>query len=786
MNKSNVLPINFSDKTTTHILGYPRMGPQRQLKWALEDYWKGQISQDQLLNEASDIRQSHWQIQLDAGLDFITAGDFALYDHVLNHSYLFGVIPERFKTQQPEGQWDTYFRMARGRSAQGDDCTACEMTKWFDTNYHYLVPEFEAQQRFQLNADVWLDELKHAQALTPNVKAVLIGPLTYLWLGKAQGEFDAIELLPQLLEVYAELLHKVSELGIEWLQLDEPILGLDLPQNWKQGFEIAYNQLKSAQLKLLIATYFSKLDDNLTLACQLPVTGLHIDGINGAQDLPNVLDRLPPYKVLSLGLVNGRNIWKADHASLLQVLTPFYETLGERLWLSTSCSLLHVPEDLEQETNLVPAIKSKFAFAKQKCFEVTALASALANYVDSQAAETVDLNTSTEPVGTQSQALIQAPIEAQTKADALKHTIEHLTEASFARSNDFKTRKVAQQAAFDLPMFATTTIGSFPQTKAIRQARLGFKQGSLSQQVYETIMSDEIQHAVKEQEAIGLDVLVHGEAERNDMVEYFGQQLQGYAFTDFGWVQSYGSRCVKPPIIASDVHRPQAMTVRWSQYAQSLTTKPMKGMLTGPITMLCWSFTREDISLKEQAFQLALALSEEVLDLERAGITMIQVDEPALREGLPLRQQDWQAYLRWAVDAFRLSVAKVKDSTQIHTHMCYAEFNDIIEAIAQLDADVITIETSRSNMELLKAFEDFNYPNDIGPGVYDIHSPIVPTQQWMEQLLKKAAQSIPAEQLWVNPDCGLKTRAWPETREALTLMVAAAKQLREQYQTVNA
>jgi 5-methyltetrahydropteroyltriglutamate--homocysteine methyltransferase len=770
MNKTNKLPIYFNDKTITHILGYPRMGPQRQLKWALEDYWKGQISQDQLLNEASDIRQSHWQIQLDAGLDFITAGDFALYDHVLNHSYLFGVIPERFKTQEPEGQWDTYFRMARGRSAQGDDCTACEMTKWFDTNYHYLVPEFEAQQRFQLNADVWLDELKQAQTHTPNVKAVLIGPLTYLWLGKAQGEFDALELLPQLLEIYAELLHKVSELGIEWLQLDEPILGLDLPQSWKQGFEIAYNQLKSAQLKLLIATYFSKLDDNLTLACQLPVTGLHIDGINGAQDLPNVLDRLPPYKVLSLGLVNGRNIWKADQAQLLQDLAPFYDALGERLWLSSSCSLLHVPEDLDQEINLVPAIKSKFAFAKQKCTEITQLASALANHVEVPAAVKPDV--------------VSASLEPQ--AYALKHTIENLTEQSFARSSEFNVRKVAQQAKFDLPMFATTTIGSFPQTKAIRQARLGFKQGSLSQQVYETIMSDEIHHAVKEQEAIGLDVLVHGEAERNDMVEYFGQQLEGYAFTDFGWVQSYGSRCVKPPIIASDVHRPQAMTVRWSQYAQSLTTKPMKGMLTGPITMLCWSFTREDISLKEQAFQLALALSEEVLDLERAGINMIQVDEPALREGLPLRQQDWHAYLRWAVDAFRLSVAKVKDSTQIHTHMCYAEFNDIIEAIAQLDADVITIETSRSNMELLKAFEDFKYPNDIGPGVYDIHSPIVPTQQWMEQLLKKAAQSIPAEQLWVNPDCGLKTRAWPETREALTLMVAAAKQLREQYQTVNA
>ena len=770
----NNINANARQNISTHVLGYPRMGAQRQLKWALEDYWKGQLTQDQLLNEAANIRQSHWQIQLDAGLDFITAGDFALYDHVLNHSYMFGVVPERFASAESGWQWDTYFRMARGRSAQGDDCAACEMTKWFDTNYHYLVPEFTEQQTFSLNGDVWLEEIKQAQALTPNVKAVLLGPLTYLWLGKTQNNGDAIDLLPQLLNVYSELLHKVSELGIEWLQLDEPILGLDLPQHWKQGFELAYNQLKSSPLKILLATYFSELDDNLTLACQLPVAGLHIDGINGKHDLPNVLDRLPPYKVLSLGLINGRNIWKADVDAILPVINDFYSTLGDRLWLASSCSLLHVPEDLDQEVNLVPQIKAQFAFAKQKCAEVSALPAQLAAQLQGD-----------------KHVLTQNPIKQTTKpldviGAELKQQIAQLTSSSFARANTFATRKTIQQQQFNLPLFATTTIGSFPQTKEIRQARLGFKQGSISQQVYETIMSEEIQHAVKEQENIGLDVLVHGEAERNDMVEYFGQQLEGYVFTDFGWVQSYGSRCVKPPIIASDVYRPQAMTVRWSQYAQSLTQKPMKGMLTGPITMLCWSFTREDISLKEQAFQLALALADEVLDLEKAGINMIQVDEPALREGLPLRQRDWQAYLRWAVDAFRLSVARVQDSTQIHTHMCYAEFNDIIEAIAELDADVITIETSRSNMELLQAFEDFKYPNDIGPGVYDIHSPIVPTQQWMAQLLQKAAQAIAPEQLWVNPDCGLKTRAWPETREALTLMVKAAKQLREQYAHVNA
>ncbi len=759
---------NKSFRPTTHVLGYPRMGKQRELKWALEDYWREGLSQEQLLTEAKEIRQQHWQVQLDAGLDWITAGDFALYDHVLNHSYMFSVVPERFNVQQETTwQWDTYFRMARGRSTQGEDGAACEMTKWFDTNYHYLVPELKAGQAFQLKSEVWLEELKQALAITPKVKAVLIGPLTYLWLSKTQDGSDPLDLLPALLDVYAQLLHQVSELGIQWLQLDEPILGLDLPQAWKQGFESAYNQLKSGTTQLMIATYFSELNDNLSLACQLPVPALHLDAVRGKGDLSKVLDRLPPYKILSLGVVNGRNIWRTDEHAVCETLKPFQEALGERLWIGSSCSLLHVPEDLDQETQLHEDIKQRFAFAKQKCAEI----SKLALHLD-QGAWKQSVSTPAEPVHTQ--------------GDELHAIISGLAEKDFRRHSEFKQRKIVQKKTFDLPAFATTTIGSFPQTNEIRQARLAFKQGSLSQMDYERAMEQEIQQAVAEQEAIGLDVLVHGEAERNDMVEYFGQQLQGYSFTQYGWVQSYGSRCVKPPVITGDIHRPEPMTVRWSQYAQSLTSRPMKGMLTGPITMLCWSFTREDIPLKTQAFQLALALQQEVLDLEAAGITMIQVDEPALREGLPLRKQDWQAYLRWAVDAFRLSVAPVKDSTQIHTHMCYAEFNDIIDAIAQLDADVITIETSRSNMELLDAFEAYQYPNDIGPGVYDIHSPIVPTQEWMVQLLRKAAKAIPPEQLWVNPDCGLKTRAWPETRAALSLMVNAAQQLRHEFAEIPA
>lgn len=756
--------VNISNKNirpTTHVLGYPRMGKQRELKWALEDYWRGGLSQEQLLTEAKDIRQQHWQVQLDAGLDWITAGDFALYDHVLNHSYMFSVVPDRFKVEQESTwQWDTYFRMARGRSTQGEDGAACEMTKWFDTNYHYLVPELKAGQAFHLKSDVWLDELKQALTLTPNVKAVLIGPLTYLWLSKTQDGSDPLDLLPALLDVYAELLHQVSELGIQWLQLDEPILGLDLPQAWKQGFESAYNQLKSGATQLMLATYFSELNDNLSLACLLPVPALHLDVVRGKGDLNKVLDRLPPYKILSLGVVNGRNIWRTDEHAVCETIKPFHEALGERLWIGSSCSLLHVPEDLDQETQLHTDIKQRFAFAKQKCAEV----SAIATRIEKGTWET-NQDLAINPKGN---------LELNAR-------LAELNEHDFRRHSAFEQRKAIQQQAFELPAFATTTIGSFPQTNEIRQARLAYKQGSLSQADYEDAMKQEIQQAVAEQESIGLDVLVHGEAERNDMVEYFGQQLEGYSFTQYGWVQSYGSRCVKPPVITSDIVRNEPMTVRWSQYAQSLTSRPMKGMLTGPITMLCWSFTREDIPLKTQAFQLALALQKEVLDLEAAGITMIQVDEPALREGLPLRKQDWQDYLRWAVDAFRLSVAPVKDSTQIHTHMCYAEFNDIIDAIAQLDADVITIETSRSNMELLDAFEAYVYPNDIGPGVYDIHSPIVPTQEWMVELLRKAAKAIPPEQLWVNPDCGLKTRAWPETRAALTLMVNAAQQLRHEF-----
>jgi 5-methyltetrahydropteroyltriglutamate--homocysteine methyltransferase len=776
-------PVSKHSPVKAHILGLPRIGPQRELKWALEDYWSKKITQSQLIDQANGLKHKNWTAQIDAGLDFVTVGDFAWYDHVLNMSSYLGVVPKRFnhKPGAPV-DLDTYFRIARGRSVKGEDAPASDMTKWFDTNYHYIVPEFSLDQQFNVNGASLIQDIKNAQTLLGSdtqknkVKPVLIGPLTYLWLGKLENNNgqdannidheDKLSLLPDLLNAYGHLLHEISLQGIEWMQIDEPILSLDLPVSWRAAFERAYNQITKGPLKILLASYFGPLNENLALACNLPVAGIHLDGVAGKKDLVNVLDKLPTYKVLSLGLVNGRNIWRNDLSKSLAILKSFYHELGDRLWVASSCSLLHSPVDLDSELNLDPELKSVLSFSLQKISEVSILASALNG--EDVSAQLSDADT----------ALLKRSQSASVHNDGVKLKVDCITEALFNRHSPYAQRSLAQKSALKLPLYPTTTIGSFPQTTDIRTARRRYKKGELSKVLYDSTMELSIQQAITEQEKIGLDVLVHGEAERNDMVEYFGEQLNGYAFTEFGWVQSYGSRCVKPPIISGDVSREKPMTINWIQYAQSLTTKPVKGMLTGPITMLCWSFAREDISLKQQAYQIGLALREEVADLENAGISIIQVDEPALREGLPLRRADWADYLKWAVDAFKLSVAVVQDTTQIHTHMCYSEFNDIIASIADLDADVITIETSRSNMELLNAFEKFNYPNEIGPGVYDIHSPIVPNQQWMQSLIEKAAERIPAHRLWVNPDCGLKTRAWPETREALTLMVKAAAALR--------
>ena len=762
-----------------HNLGFPRIGADRELKKALEAYWKGDIDQAALNAVGRELRAKHWQLQKDAGIDLVPVGDFAWYDQVLTHSLMFGAIPERFSsTLDDEGRptLDTLFAMARGASqsccggehSQGQ--YAQELTKWFDTNYHYLVPELSLDQRFELSWNELFEETAEALALGHQVKPVIIGPLTYLWLGKAKGdEFNKLDLLENLLPVYGEILTRLAEQGVEWVQIDEPILSLDLPQEWKNAFERAYHILQYSPLKKLVATYFSGLEDNLGLAVSLPVEGLHVDLVRAPDQLNAILDRLPTYKVLSLGLVNGRNVWRCDLENALAQLQQAEERFGDNLWVAGSCSLLHSPVDLDRETKLDAELKSWLAFAKQKCGEIAVLRDALNKPQDASVQKALAESRAVQESRAKSPRIHKPAVQARLAA---------ISEADSQRHSPFAARIEVQRARLNLPAFPTTTIGSFPQTASIRLARQSYKQGKLSVSEYTEAMHSEIRNAVETQERLGLDVLVHGEAERNDMVEYFAEQLDGYVFTQYGWVQSYGSRCVKPAIIFGDLSRPKAMTVEWIKYAQGLTDKVMKGMLTGPVTMLMWSFPREDVSRKEQAQQLALAIRDEVVDLEKAGIKIVQIDEAAFREGLPLRRAQWQEYLDWAVEAFRLCASGVGDQTQIHTHMCYSEFNDVIKSIAEMDADVITIETSRSDMELLDAFEAFDYPNDIGPGVYDIHSPRVPDTAEMVKLLSKAAQRIPAQRLWVNPDCGLKTRAWAETEAALINMVAAARQLR--------
>jgi len=763
-----------------HNLGFPRIGADRELKKALEAYWKGDLDQDGLQAVGRELRATHWQLQKKAGIELLPVGDFAWYDQVLSHSLMLGVVPERFAdTRNARGlpTLETLFAMARGANsccghAHGKEQYAQELTKWFDTNYHYLVPEFTQDQRFQLSWEQLFEEVDEARALGHKVKPVLIGPLTFLWLGKTKGDdFDKLDLLDRLLPLYGEILGRLAGQGVEWVQIDEPILGLDLPQDWKNAFERTYHSLQYSPLKKLVATYFSGLEDNLGLAVSLPVDGLHIDLVRAPEQLALVLDRLPTYKVLSLGVVNGRNVWRCDLEQALGQLLEAQQRFGDNLWVAGSCSLLHSPVDLGREDQLDAELKSWLAFAVQKCAEISLLSTALNEPGSAVVQGALSASRAVQLSRQQSTRIHQPEVQARLAA---------ITAQDSQRQSTFAQRIEKQRLRLHLPAFPTTTIGSFPQTASIRLARQAFKQGKLTANDYHDAMRHEIRHAVQVQEQLGLDVLVHGEAERNDMVEYFAEQLDGYAFTRFGWVQSYGSRCVKPAVIFGDLSRPQAMTVDWISYAQSLTDRHMKGMLTGPVTMLMWSFPREDISRKAQAQQLALAIRDEVVDLEQAGIRIVQIDEAAFREGLPLRRAQWQEYLDWAVQAFRLCASGVRDETQIHTHMCYSEFNDVIQSIAAMDADVITIETSRSDMELLEAFKAFDYPNDIGPGVYDIHSPRVPATEEMVRLMSKAVQHVPAERLWVNPDCGLKTRAWPETEAALVNMVAAARKLRSQ------
>ena len=753
-----------------HNLGFPRIGARRELKFALESYWKDASTREALTTIGADLRRRHWSAQ--AALDLVPVGDFSFYDQVLDMSVTLGNLPERVHGFAGDGL-DNYFRVARGRSAKsseadGGGVAAGEMTKWFDTNYHYIVPEFSEATTFTLDPSRLRDQVAEAKAQGVKAKPVIIGPLTYLALGKARDDSDKLALLPRLLPVYAALLDALAAAGVEWVQIDEPILVTELTPAWRDAFSTAYRHLQGSRVKVLLATYFGQLLENLSLAASLPVAGLHLDAINGRDDVAPLLEILPADRVVSLGIINGRNIWKTDLTAVLDWLEPLAARLGDRLWIAPSCSLLHVPVDLDSEQALDAEIRSWLAFALQKLDELTVLATALRD-----GREAVQ-----DALAANHAALSARRTSSRVTNPAVQAAIRAITTDMGRRRSAYAQRAATQAARLQLPRYPTTTIGSFPQTTDIRVARNEFKAGRLDEAAYTSAMQAAIAHAVREQEALGLDVLVHGEAERNDMVEYFGEQLDGYAFSQFGWVQSYGSRCVKPPILFGDISRPHPMTVDWITYAQSLTTKPMKGMLTGPVTILNWSFVRDDQPRSATCRQLALAIRQEVIDLEQAGIRVIQIDEAALREGLPLRRSQWQAYLDWAVECFRITANGVRDETQIHTHMCYSEFNDIIASIAEMDADVITIETSRSDMELLDAFDSFRYPNEIGPGVYDIHSPNIPTEAHIVQLMRKAAERIPAERLWVNPDCGLKTRQWAEVIPALTHMVAAAKALR--------
>ena len=765
----------------THNLGFPRIGAHRELKAALESYWRGEQPRDELIAVGARLREHHWRLQSE--LDWAPVGDFSFYDQVLDMSFTLGNVPERVQGFSGH-ELDNYFRVARGRSAQHHhadesdherECcqavTAGEMTKWFDTNYHYIVPEFEASTTFSLNASRLLEQYAEARAQGVNARPIIIGPVTYLALGKAKDATNKLELLARLLPVYTALLGELADAGVEWVQIDEPVLVTELDTEWQQAFRDAYTALASAPVKLLLATYFDRLGHNLNLATELPVAGLHVDAVNAADEIPELLRRLGTEQVLSLGVVNGRNVWKSDLTQLLDELEPIAAQLGDRLWIAPSCSLLHVPTDLELEAELDDEIRSWLAFATQRLEEIRVLGKAL-NHGREAVATELEQNR---------EALQTRRTSTRVHNAAVQKAVADVTPALGERRSPYTKRAAIQADRLNLPLFPTTTIGSFPQTPDIRRVRRQYKAGELDDAAYRKAMEAEIERCIREQEQLGLDVLVHGEAERNDMVEYFGEQLDGFAFSRHGWVQSYGSRCVKPPILYGDVQRARPMTVEWIRYAQTLTNKPVKGMLTGPVTILNWSFVRDDQPRSASCLQVALAIRAEVQDLERAGVSIIQIDEAALREGLPLRKSEWKNYLRWAVDAYRIAANGVEDSTQIHTHMCYSEFNDIIASIADMDADVITIETSRSDMELLEAFDTFSYPNDIGPGVYDIHSPNIPDKESIIDLIQKAGERIPVRRLWVNPDCGLKTRRWEEVTPALQNMVNAAQELREIY-----
>lgn len=751
----------------THILGFPRFGAQRELKFALERFWCKESNEVELLNEASKLRNKHWQIQKKKGLSYVCTGDFSLYDHVLDTLQMLGMIPSRFQSFQPNSL-EQYFAMARGEQSQ--KIHAMEMSKWFNTNYHFIVPEIEKDMKLQLGKCTVLDQTIEAKSNGFNPKAVLLGPVTLLSIAKGTNGCSPWEKVDEVLSIYKQVILSLSKL-CEWIQIDEPILVGDMSADAQKYFPMIYQKINewSNPAKIMLTTYFDSLDDNLDLAIESHCAGLHFDLVRGNPNFDKILDKIPQETVISLGIVDGRNIWKNDYSKSLQIIENTLQHRDDsKIFIGSSSSLLHVPFDLDFEKKLDPIIRETMAYAVQKCEEIQFLSQPSSVIKSSQ-----EWETNLEIFKRKSQS-------EYTCIQEVRDRIKSIRPEMMERAHVFSER-VKEQSHLNLPLFPTTTIGSFPQTQEIRKYRRGFKNNLISTEDYNQFIKDQIAKNIKVQDDLNLDVYVHGEPERNDMVEYFGEQLCGFCFSENGWVQSYGSRCVKPPIIYGDVKRTHPMTIDWIRYAQSLTHHPMKGMLTGPVTILCWSFVRNDIPREDVCKQIALAIRDEVMDLEKAQIKVIQIDEAAISEGMPIKQRDKANYLKWAVDAFKLTSCGVQDSTQIHTHMCYSEFNTIIEAIAQMDADVISIESSRSKMELLDVFQSFNYPNDIGPGIYDIHSPRIPTQEEMFHLLQQALKYIPKERLWVNPDCGLKTRRWEEVIPSLQNMVSAALSLRETY-----
>ncbi len=755
------------------ISGYPRIGKHREMKKALEAFWSGKIGEEELRTTAGEVRRAGWEAQAGAGLDLVPTNDFSLYDHMLDMTALLGNVPERYGWDGGEVDLDTCFAMARGRTGERD-VSAMEMTKWFDTNYHYIVPELHPDTTFSLSSTKPFDELDEAQAAGASAKTVLVGPITYLLLGKSHDEnFDRLSLLDRILPVYSEIVSRLAKSHAEWIQFDEPVLVQDLGPGEMDALKTAYAAIAESKgtAKIAIQTYFDQVGDAYETLINLPVDGIGLDFVRGPENLDLISKHgFPEGKTLIAGVVDGRNIWVNDLSRSFDTL----ETLGtsvntDDIMVSTSCSLLHVPYDVDNETDLDAELTSWLAFAEQKLHEVVLLSAGLTHGRESIADE----------LKANAELLRTASASPRRRNPTVRDRVASLPPDVADRGMPFAERATVQQERLHLPKLPTTTIGSFPQTGDVRKMRRQFERGAITAEAYEAFIKEQIRQVIDHQEQLGIDVLVHGEPERNDMVQYFGEQLEGFAFTRNGWVQSYGSRYVRPPVIFGDVSRPQPMTVKWAEFAQSLSDKPVKGMLTGPVTILNWSFVRDDQPRSETCRQIALAIRDEVADLDAAGIRMIQIDEAALREGLPLRKDDWQHYLDWAVECFRITAAGARPETQVHTHMCYSEFNDIFGAISDLDADVISIENARSGLELLEAFQKQGYDKGIGPGVYDIHSPRVPPAGEIAENLKATLTVLDVDQVWVNPDCGLKTRRPEEATPALENMVAAAKQVRE-------